>query len=112
MRHMRSATSQVFFARAKDDEVDSVAARKWALVIVGLLFLLSGIVMALQGANVLTDSPLMSGNPTYIYVGGATALIGVILLIVGLRSKSEKIPSSSPMVGDDAKGQRPVANSK
>jgi hypothetical protein len=109
---MRSATSQVFFGRNNDDEVDNVAARKWALVIVGLLFLLSGIVMALQGANVLTDSPLMSGNQTYIYVGGATALIGVILLIAGMRSKSEKIPSSSPLVGDNPKGQRPAANSK
>ena len=44
---------------------------------------LFGTVFALQGANILTDSPVMSGNPTYIYVGAALAILGLLLLVAG-----------------------------
>jgi hypothetical protein len=55
-----------------------------------------GVVFALQGANVLGGSALMSGNPTYIYVGGLAALVGLVLLILGLRGRSSAHPSPTP----------------
>jgi hypothetical protein len=70
-----------------------VAARRWALVIVGIVLLLFGTVFALQGANVLKGSAVMSGNSTYIYVGGALAVIGLILLGVGAMSRSRPSPT-------------------
>jgi hypothetical protein len=59
------------------------------LIIVGLLLLLFGTVFALQGANVIKGSALMSGNSTYIYVGGVLAVIGLAMMIVGVTSRSK-----------------------
>ena len=69
-----------------------MAALRWALAIVGLIFLFFRIVFALQGADILGGSALMSGNPTYIYVGAAVALLGVVALVLGWRSASRAAP--------------------
>jgi len=58
------------------------------LIIVGLLLLLFGTIFALQGANVIKGSAVMSGNSTYIYVGGVLAVIGLIMITVGATSRS------------------------
>jgi protein-S-isoprenylcysteine O-methyltransferase Ste14 len=63
-------------------------SRKAALVVVGVILLLMGIVFALQGANYIGGSALMSGNSTYIYVGAVVAIIGLVLLGLGFRSTS------------------------
>jgi protein-S-isoprenylcysteine O-methyltransferase Ste14 len=55
-------------------------SRKLALLVVGVILLLMGIVLSLQGADVITGSSLMSGNSTYIYVGAVVAIIGLVLL--------------------------------
>ena len=65
-----------------------MAARRWASIVVGLLLLLFGTIFALQGANVIKGSAVMSGDSTYIYVGGLLAVIGLALIIVGATSKS------------------------
>jgi len=72
-----------------------VAARRWALVIIGLLLLSFGAVFALQGDNVIGGSAVMSGNSTYIYVGGVLAVIGLVLIIAGVLSRSRASPSST-----------------
>jgi hypothetical protein len=72
-----------------------VAARRWALIIVGLFLLFIGTVFALQGANVIGGSALMSGNSTYIYIGGVVAVIGLILILVGAVSRSKASPTST-----------------
>ncbi len=64
-----------------------MAAARWASIIVGLLLVLFGTVFALQGANVLKDSPVMSGNSAYIYVGAALVVVGLILIVVGAARK-------------------------
>lgn len=68
--------------------------RKIALVVVGVLFVLAGVVFALQGDGVIGGS-MMSGNSTYIYVGAVVAIIGVILLALGAMSKSKMAPPST-----------------
>ena len=73
-----------------------MAARKSALILIGLILLLLGTVFALQGANYIRGSALMSGNPTYIYVGSALALVGLILVKVGIMSRSKGHPASMP----------------
>lgn len=72
--------------------------RKWILIVVGILLVIFGTVFALQGANVIGGSSLMSGNSMYIYVGGVLAVIGVIMLVLGIVSKS-KIASTSATAG-------------
>jgi len=54
-------------------------------MILGVILFLAGIVFSLQGANVITGSSLMSGNPTYIYVGAVVAIIGLALLVLSTR---------------------------
>jgi uncharacterized membrane protein HdeD (DUF308 family) len=46
--------------------------------IIAVLLVLVGAVFALQGANVLTDSPVMSGRPTWLYIGVAMVLVGLV----------------------------------
>lgn len=53
-----------------------------------------GVVFALQGANVIKGSSVMSGNSTYIYVGGALAVIGLVLIAAGAMSKRKASSSS------------------
>jgi len=42
--------------------------------------------MASQGAGYVGGS-YMTGDPTYVYVGTAVAVVGVVTLALGLRSK-------------------------
>ena len=46
--------------------------------IVAALIAIVGAIFALQGANVLTNSPVMSGKPTWLYIGIAMVIIGLI----------------------------------
>jgi len=62
-----------------------VNSRKLALLILGVLLLLAGIVFSLQGADIITGSSLMSGNSTYIYVGAVVAIVGLALLALSSR---------------------------
>jgi hypothetical protein len=64
-----------------------MAARRWATIAVGLLLALFGTVFALQGANVLKGSAVMSGNSTYIYVGAVPVILGLVVVVAGARSK-------------------------
>lgn len=74
-----------------------MSAMKRSFVIVGVILLLVGIVFSLQGANYIGGSALMSGNPTYIYVGAVVAIIGIVLAALGFRSKgmAENPPKGS-----------------
>lgn len=68
--------------------------RKVAMVIVGILLVLVGVVFALQGDGVIGGS-MMSGNSTYIYVGAIVVIIGVIVLALGAMSKPKMAPPST-----------------
>ena len=46
--------------------------------IIAVLLVLVGAVFALQGANVLTDSPVMSGRPTWLYIGAMMVVVGLV----------------------------------
>ena len=55
-------------------------------MIVGVILLLMGIVFSLQGMDIITGSSVMSGVSAYIYIGAVVAIVGLVLLVLGLRS--------------------------
>jgi len=57
------------------------------LVVFGILFLLGGLVWALQGLGILQGS-FMSNNPTWVWIGGVTALAGFGIVVLGLTRKA------------------------
>ena len=57
------------------------------LVVFGILFLLGGLVWALQGLGILQGS-FMSNNPTWVWIGGITAFAGLGIAVLGLAKKA------------------------
>ena len=56
------------------------------LVVLGVLVALAGTVWALQGAGFILGS-FMSNDPTWIWIGAVTALVGLGILAFGIRSR-------------------------
>jgi len=82
-----------------------------ALGIVGILFVFSGVVSALQGDGLVGGSP-MTGNPFWIYAGSGIAIVGAIIALVGfilgsrsrISTKTVEDETASKMEGEsDAK---------
>jgi uncharacterized Tic20 family protein len=67
-------------------------AGRIAFVIVGAITLLVGIVFAGQGANLIPGSS-MTGDRTWLYIGLALAIVGIILLVLGVRRRGGSRPS-------------------
>ncbi|MGD8195263.1 hypothetical protein ACEXQB_012310 [Herbiconiux sp. P18] len=59
-------------------------AGRTTLIIVGVVALLVGALFAGQGANLIPGSS-MTGDRTWLYIGLALAVVGVVLLVVGAR---------------------------
>jgi hypothetical protein len=59
---------------------------RWVLLIVGVLLVLAGAVWALQGAGILPGS-VMSGQGFWLGAGIVAVLIGIGLIIAGLRMR-------------------------
>ena len=53
-------------------------------IVVGLLILLTGLVWAGQGLNLIPGSS-MTGNRMWFYIGLAAAVAGAVLIVVGTR---------------------------
>lgn len=62
----------------------SSRAGRIAAVVVGVLALVTGGVWIGQGLNLIPGS-FMTGDKTWFYVGVVVALVGVVLLLAGLR---------------------------
>jgi uncharacterized Tic20 family protein len=61
-------------------------AGRVTLIVVGIVALLVGAVFAGQGANLIPGSS-MTGDRTWLYIGLALAVLGVVLLVVGIRRR-------------------------
>jgi hypothetical protein len=59
----------------------------WLWMVVGLLAVVLGAVFTLQGMDVLGGS-VMSGVTVWAIVGPIVAVVGLILIIIGLRIRS------------------------
>jgi hypothetical protein len=55
-----------------------------ALIVVGVIALLTGLVWAGQGVNLIPGS-VMTGDRTWLWIGLILGVVGIILLVVGLR---------------------------
>lgn len=60
---------------------------RWILVIIGLLAVGSGLLWTLQGLGVLGGSS-MSGDSTWAIVGPIVAVVGMLMILFGLRKRS------------------------
>lgn len=58
------------------------------LIVAGAIVLVIGGIFAGQGANLIPGSA-MTGDPTWLYVGIAMAVAGVVLIVVGARSRNK-----------------------
>jgi uncharacterized membrane protein YidH (DUF202 family) len=63
--------------------MNSRAGRR-ALVIVGVIVLVIGAVFAGRGANLIPGSS-MTGDRTWLYIGAVMVVVGIVLVVVGLR---------------------------
>jgi uncharacterized Tic20 family protein len=54
------------------------------MVIVGVIALIVGAVFAGQGANLIPGSS-MTGDRMWLYIGLIVAIVGIILIVLGLR---------------------------
>ncbi|GHJ48026.1 hypothetical protein Cs7R123_53680 [Catellatospora sp. TT07R-123] len=59
---------------------------RWVWAGIGILLVLSGLVWTLQGLDVLGGS-VMSGDRTWAVIGPITAVVGLVLVGVGLRKR-------------------------
>ena len=50
---------------------------KIGINVVAILVILAGVVIALQGANIIGGSALMSGHRRWLYIGVVLAIVGV-----------------------------------
>jgi hypothetical protein len=61
---------------------------KWLLIVLGVVLLGAGIVWTLQGLAVLPGS-VMSGVTFWAIVGPIVAIVGLVLLVLGIRRKNK-----------------------
>jgi len=59
----------------------------WLPMVLGLLALVLGAVWTLQGLDVLSDSK-MSGVTAFAVIGPILAIIGLVLIVVGMRIRN------------------------
>ncbi len=64
-------------------------------VIIGFILLLVGIGWASQGVGIIGGSSLMDNNPTFIYLGGIVAVIGIALIAFGVVPKKNTRATAS-----------------
>ena len=59
---------------------------KWLLIVIGALLILVGGVWVLQGTNILTQGA-MAGHMKWTLIGGILAVVGIVLLVIGIAKK-------------------------
>jgi hypothetical protein len=67
---------------------DGVALKGWTLMVVGLLAVVLGGLWTLQGLDLVSGS-VMSGVRIWAYIGPGVVLIGLILIVLGVRRRTK-----------------------
>ena len=67
---------------------DPVVLKGWTLMVVGLLAVVLGGLWTLQGLDLVSGS-VMSGVRIWAYIGPGVVLIGLILIVLGVRRRSK-----------------------
>jgi len=58
---------------------------RWVGLIIGGIAVLFGLIWTLQGLNILGGS-VMSGQTIFVVIGPLVAVVGVVLVVVGVRA--------------------------
>lgn len=72
--------------------VETIRLRGWLAMSFGLLFIVLGAVWTLQGLDVF-EHELMSDQPAWAAIGAAAVLIGLGLVVVGMRRRNSAKPA-------------------
>ena len=64
-------------------------AGRLTLLIIGIVAVLFGALFAGQGANLIPGSS-MTGDPTWLYIGLALVVVGVVLSVFGVRRRTRR----------------------
>ncbi|WP_328890691.1 hypothetical protein [Streptomyces sp. NBC_00316] len=59
--------------------------KKWVRPLVGAFLLFIGVVWSLQGSGAVDNSEVMSGKSQWLFIGLVVAIVGVTLLVGGIR---------------------------
>ncbi len=62
--------------------------KRWTFVIVGIVLVIAGVIFMLQGLDVFGGSSGMNGNKTWAVLGPIIAIVGLVLLVTGARTRS------------------------
>jgi hypothetical protein len=65
-------------------------ARRITLVVIGIIALLLGLLWIGQGLGAIPGS-VMTGNRMWFYIGAVLGVVGIVLLVLGLRRR--KLPN-------------------
>ncbi len=60
---------------------------RWVWMVLGILLVLSGVLWTLQGLDLLGQSGGMNGQTIWAIIGPITAIIGILLIRLGLRRR-------------------------
>jgi hypothetical protein len=60
--------------------------KKWVRPLAGILLLFIGVMWSLQGSGVVDNSAVMSGESQWLFIGLVVAVVGVTLLVGGIRN--------------------------
>ncbi len=66
-------------------------------IVIGVILLLVGLGWASQGAGVMGGSSLMDNNPTFLYLGGFLAVVGIALVAYGATIEEAASPRRSDL---------------
>jgi hypothetical protein len=67
---------------------DPVALKGWTLMVSGLLAVVLGGLWTLQGLDLVSGS-VMSGVRIWAYIGPGVVLLGLILIVLGVRRRTK-----------------------
>jgi len=60
-------------------------------IAVGVILAILGTIFSLQGVGIVGGSSLMDGNSLFIYVGSLIAVVGLVLVALGLRAPRQAV---------------------
>lgn len=60
---------------------------RWVWLILGVLLVLSGVTWTLQGLDLLGGTGGMNGVKIWALIGPITAIVGLLLVVLGLRKR-------------------------
>ncbi|WP_368496890.1 LPXTG cell wall anchor domain-containing protein [Herbiconiux sp. A18JL235] len=61
-------------------------AGRLTLIIIGIVAIVFGALFAGQGANLIPGSS-MTGDPTWLFIGLGLVVVGIVLVVLGVRRR-------------------------